>query len=105
MSTIVFGMEINCRRLDRGVPQIFLNKANVVAGIRLVGCRGMPQPMSRGSAKGNRLTRIGRFQLISSTPKDFFHDQVNCRRGQETIRSASDTHNERCFFLRYRYRR
>ena len=98
-------MEVDCSGFDRGVPQVFLDETDVVAGIRLVGCRGMPQPMSRGSAKGNRLAGVARFQLISGTPKDFFHDQVNRRRGQETIRSASDTHNERCFFLRYRYRR
>lgn len=41
VSSIIFCMEINRRRFDRGVSQILLYETNVVTGIRLVRRSGI----------------------------------------------------------------
>lgn len=56
-------MQINGRRLDRGVPQILLNVAQVGTVVRLVRGRGVAQPVGRHPLQyggGDRIARSER---------------------------------------------
>jgi len=47
MSLVVFGVQIDAGGLDRRVPQIFLDEAQVRAGIGLMGGGAVAKPVGR----------------------------------------------------------
>jgi len=49
MATIIFGMQIDTGRLDRRMSQVFLDEAQVGAGVRLMRGRAVAQPVGRGA--------------------------------------------------------
>jgi hypothetical protein len=61
MAPIILCVQIEARRLDRCVPQIFLDEAHVGAGIRLVRGRGVAQPVHRGAGQRRRARETGVF--------------------------------------------
>lgn len=44
MASVVFGVQVDASRLNRRMPQVLLDKADIGAGVGLVRSRGMAQP-------------------------------------------------------------
>lgn len=87
---IILGVQIEARRLDRGVPQVPLDEADVGAGVGLVRGGQVAQPVRRGASERRRAGWIARFERGGRPPERLFRDQVDRGRRQVPLRVASD---------------
>lgn len=94
-SVVVFRVQVKPRCLDRGMPQVSLDKADVGAGIGLMRGRRVTQPVRGGTSQGCRADGVGRSERVGSAQEDFLRNPVDCGRRQMPPGVTSDAHHGR----------